>query len=168
MGFDDALLLLLIDVCIVLCVFPLKGTLSNAHCWLTDTEFRANSALTHARRKLIYHFLHKACPSSLRLLGHQTALGLYVWAWVAGVWSCKITNKKPNTVKKEKKKDDPLRRCKLVPPQPEHVSERRGAGCSVQAPGATAASQWIGELADTGIHPTMSSTVYPKHYHVIM
>lgn len=93
-------------------MFPLKGTLSNAHCWLTDIELRANSALT-PRGSLSILSSIRHVPA---LLGFWDSIGLYVWAWVAGVWSSKITNKKPNTAKKEKK-DGPLLRCKLVPPQ---------------------------------------------------
>ena len=71
-------------------------------------------------------------------------------------------------LRKKKKKMVLYCDASLFPLSWEHMSDRRGVGRSAHAPGATAASQWIGELADTGIRPTMSSTVYPNHYHVIM
>lgn len=61
---------------LVLWIFLFKDTLLNMYCWLTNIELRANSSVTPAWVKLIWHTRHITVFLCFKTLDHNSALCL--------------------------------------------------------------------------------------------
>ena len=81
----------------LVCMIVFEDTLFSIYYWFTNIEFVANSTITHAWMKFIYHmyFLHKANHGILALKNTRQPFITVP----GGLLNSKITNKKHKNVK---------------------------------------------------------------------